>query len=282
MLKRMLSLRPVRFAVDMAQVFLDRRGSRSAAELAFFLVLSIFPMLIMVNAIVGMLDLNVNDVLSALEDLIPDQAAAVVADYVTYISTNQSRALFWGGLIMTVTSSSAAFRALIAISADIYRRPAYPGLWSVLASVVFSIGFLVIMYASMVVVLTGNWFFTTLRKFLRITAIPGEWPWMRFWLLFVVAFLFLAIFYRATAPREKPRPPVLIGSLLTAALLVAASILFSWFIGQSSRYSLVYGSLGSVIILMVWLYLCGNILIVGAVFNYVWYCHKRERTKRES
>ena len=282
MLKRMLSLRPVRFVVDMVQVFLDRRGSRSAAELAFFLVLSIFPMLIMVNAIVGMLDLNVNDVLFALENIIPDQAAAVVADYVTYISTNQSRALFWGGLIMTVTSSSAAFRALIAISADLYRRPSYPGLWSVLASVVFSVALLVIMYASLVVVLTGDWFFTTLKQFLHISATPGDWPWMRFWLLFAMAFLFLAIFYRATAPRGNPSPPVLIGSLLTAVLLVAASILFSWFIGQSSRYSLVYGSLGSVIILMVWLYLCGNILIVGAVFNYVWYCHKKELEEKSA
>ena len=43
------------------------------------------------------------------------------------------------------------------------------------------------------------------------------------------------------------------------------------------RYSLVYGSLASVIILLVWLYLCGNILILGSVVNYVIYSHKKER-----
>ena len=52
---------------------------------------------------------------------------------------------------------------------------------------------------------------------------------------------------------------------------MAATALFSWFIGLSARYSLVYGSLASVIILLVWLYLCGNILILGDVFNCVWY-----------
>ena len=36
-------------------------------------------------------------------------------------------------------------------------------------------------------------------------------------------------------------------------------------------------ALTSVIILMVWLYLCGNVLIAGNVFNYVWYCHKKKR-----
>lgn len=275
-MKQFLQRRPVKFVLDILQVFLDRRGSRSSAELAYFLVLSLFPLLIMVNAIVGMLHLDVEELIQVLSDFIPAQAAGMVADYVTYISGNQSGGLFWAGLVMTLTSSSAAFRALMNVTADIYRKPAYPGFWTIVASVVFSVAFLIIMYLSIVVVLTGNWFFSLLKQFLHITTLPGNWSWMRYWLLFGLAFLFLALFYRATAPRGKPRPPVLIGAALTAVLLVAASILFSWFIGQSSRYSLVYGSLASVIILMVWLYLCGNILILGTVFNYVWYCYKKK------
>ena len=55
------------------------------------------------------------------------------------------------------------------------------------------------------------------------------------------------------------------------AALVACSVLFSWFIDMSSRYSLVYGSLASLIILLVWLYFCGNILLAGAVAGRVWF-----------
>ena len=51
--------------------------------------------------------------------------------------------------------------------------------------------------------------------------------------------------------------------------MVACSVLFSWFIGLSSRYTLVYGSLASLIILLVWLYFCGNILLLGAIFGQV-------------
>ena len=58
-------------------------------------------------------------------------------------------------------------------------------------------------------------------------------------------------------------------SLGAALAIVAASVLFSWFIGMSSRYALVYGSLASLIILLVWLYLCGNILLMGAVVGRV-------------
>ncbi|MFR6185414.1 MAG: YhjD/YihY/BrkB family envelope integrity protein [Lawsonibacter sp.] len=69
----------------------------------------------------------------------------------------------------------------------------------------------------------------------------------------------------AGAPAPCTSPP-----LLSAAALVACSVLFSWFIGMSSRYSLVYGSLASLIILLVWLYFCGNILLLGAVAGRVW------------
>ena len=64
---------------------------------------------------------------------------------------------------------------------------------------------------------------------------------------------------------------MMVSSLVCALALVTASALFSWFIGLSSRYSLVYGSLVSIIILLVWLYFCGQILFLGIVFTSVWY-----------
>ena len=59
-------------------------------------------------------------------------------------------------------------------------------------------------------------------------------------------------------------------SMLTALTMVASSGIFSLFIGMSSRYALVYGSLASLIILLVWLYFCGNVLLLGAALCRVW------------
>ena len=96
-------------------------------------------------------------------------------------------------------------------------------------------------------------------------------------ILFALVLVFILLLYRVSAPIGKPRPPVLTGAVLAAVALAGASILFSWFIGMSSRYSMVYGSLASVMILLVWLYLCGNILILGNVFNCVWYRRKKAK-----
>lgn len=279
---------PVRFIREMVDIYFGKRVSRSAAELAYFLILTFFPILVCINGFIGILHLDSFAVMAAMEDFLPKEALSVVGEYIGYISTNQSNAMLIAGITMTLFSASAAFRALMNIMDDIYERKSYTGLWQIVASVIFSILFLVTIYLSIVVVLTGNWLFALIEGLFHLdpSALPWDWQWLRFLILFALVLLFVLLAYRMAAPRGKPRPPILTGGIIAAAALVAASILFSWFIGMSSKYSLVYGSLASVIILLLWLYLCGNILILGNVFNCVWYKRKKirylKKLKKES
>ncbi|MEG0765501.1 MAG: YihY/virulence factor BrkB family protein [Pseudoflavonifractor sp.] len=276
---RFFALPPVKFITEIVDLYFTKHISRSAAELAYFLILTFFPILICVNAFVGLLHLDVNRVLVAAAPFFPAAMLDILSSYITYITDNQSSALLIGGIMMTLFSASAAFRALMNVMDDIYERRSYTGLWQIVASVIFSLLFLVTIYLSMVVLLTGEWLFQLLAGFFRLdlASLPWDWQWLRFLVLFALVLLFVLVVYRMAAPRGSPRPPVLTGAVLAAAALVAASILFSWFIGLSSKYSLIYGSLASVIILLVWLYLCGNILILGNVFNCIWYRHKKLR-----
>lgn len=276
------------FLWDMVQLYFDKRVSRSAAELAYFLVLSFFPVLICVNAIIGALRLDVTRLLGHAVGIIPDAAVTVLTEYVHYITENQTSALLAAGVIMTLFSASAAIRSLMDAMGDIYGRRAYTGIWEIIASVVFAVLFLLIIYLSLVVVLTGSWFFHLLESAIQSIPrlaefhLPWQWQWMRFLILFLLVMIFVMLIYRSAAPRTKPRPPLLLGSFLASAALVGASVMFSGFIGMSSRYSLVYGSLASVAILLVWLYLCGNIIILGSCFNRVWYGRKQKRWNEEN
>ena len=275
----------IRFMLEIADLYFTKRVSRSAAELAYFLILSFFPALICINAVIGTLHLDVAGLLREAELIIPEEALAVLTEYVGYITTNQSHALLVGGIMMMLFSASAAMRSLMNVMDDIYGRKSYTGLWQIVASVAFSILFLLTIYLSLAVVLTGSWFFHLLENLiqqiprLQNVVLPWNWQWMRFLILFCLVLAFVMLLYRATAPREKPAAPLFTGALLASAALVLASVLFSLFIGLSSRYSLVYGSLASVIILMVWLYLCGNILILGNCVNRVWYGRKKRRAQ---
>ena len=278
-MKRLWNSAGVRFAREMAALFFDKRGPQSAAELAYFLVLTFFPALICVNAIVGLLDLDIQSVVDAASPFLPQEILGVLGDYIGYITTNQSAGLLWAGGLATLFTASAAFRVLMHVMEEIYGRRSYRGLKRLGASLVFTLLFLLTIYLSLVVLLTGDWLFQAAERLLHLPPglLPWHWRWMRFLLLFSLVLLFVLLVYRMAAPRGKPRPPLFTGALIASAVLVAASMIFSWFIGLSTRYSLVYGSITSVVILMIWLYLCGNILILGNVFNCVWYRHKKVR-----
>jgi len=273
----------VGFLAEVVELYFSKRVSRSAAELAYFLILSFFPALICINAVIGTLDISAESILTALTGIIPVGAVNVLIEYVRYITDNNSVTMLTTGVVMLLFSASGAMRSLMNVMDDIYGRKTYTGIWQIVASVAFSVVFLLTIYLSVVVVLTGNWFFHLLEEWIHRVPqlqgihLPWDWQWMRFLILFCLLMVFMMLLYRATAPRGKPHAPVFTGAFIASAALVGASAVFSGFIGMSSRYSLVYGSLTSVVILLLWLYLCGTIVILGNIVNRVWYSHKRAK-----
>jgi len=270
---------PIRFAVDVVDVYFSKRVGRAAAELAYFLILTFFPILICVSTFVNELHLDPNSLLEQADPFLPAGVLAIFQDYLTYIDTNQSAAMLITGAILTILFASSAVRGLMNFIQELYGRATFSGLWQVIASLLFSVLLLVTIYLSLAVVVTGNWFFHLLGQVFKLEGLVerfGAWQSIKYLLLLAMVFLFILLLYRFAAPLNRPRPPVVPGALTAAAALAIASMVFSVLMGNSTRYSLIYGSLASVIIMLVWLYLCGNILIMGNVINYVLFTHRKE------
>lgn len=271
-MKKILSLPPVSFAVETADRYMSIGAPRSAAALSYFLVLTLFPLLVCVNYFIGLFHLDLENLLRSLDQLLPAGALAVMEDYLRYVSGSQSDALLLASVITILISASAALRTLLATLDSLHGTKDVHIVRRVLLSVLLSALFLLTIYLSVVVIFTGEWFFWLLEERLpwniaqMIPPLSGLWRWMRYLLLFCFVLLLVLVVYRAGTPRRAMRNRmVVLSSLLAALAIAAASAVFSWFIGMSSRYALVYGSLASLIILLVWLYLCGCILLLGAV-----------------
>ena len=231
-----------------------------------------------VNYFIGLFHLDLENLLESLDQLLPEGALLVMRDYLGYVADSQSGALLLAGLFTILISASAGLRTLLAVLDELHGRQNVHTLRRVVLSVLLSVLFLLTIYLSVVVIFTGEWFFWLLEENLPrliaehipLSALSSLWRWTRYLLLFCFVLLLVLIVYRAGTPRRAMRSRVVVlSSLLAALAIVAASVLFSWFIGMSSRYALVYGSLASLIILLVWLYLCGNILLMGAVVGRV-------------
>ena len=283
-------LPPVLFVRDMVQTYGRLGVSRAAASLAYFLILTLFPLLVCVNFFIGLLELDPEAVFSALDSLLPRESLSIILDYLTYVSgvpQSQSTPLLLASLFTILLSASAGLRTLLKTMDELYQVRHVSSLRRVVVSVALSILFLLTIYLSIVVIFTGDWCFQVLEErlppplaeLIPLRLLSQLWGWLRYLLLFFcVLLLVLAVYRMGTPPPLRREKKVLrLTALLSAGALVACSVLFSWFIGMSSRYSLVYGSLASLIILLVWLYFCGNILLVGAVAGRVWF-HRRDGT----
>ena len=261
---------------DTVSMCIEKQISRSAAELSYFLTLSVFPTLICLYAMLGNFYPEAESLLVHAKGFVPAESIDAIQDYLNYVSRHNNSAMLMAGLLLMASSSAAAFRSLHNIMGEIQGKTRYTGFFTVVFSFLFSLIFLAVVYFAVIVMVTGRWFLNFVGKYVTFVRINEAWSWLRFIILFALLLIIVYGLYRITAPKETERS-LMPGAVLASFALVAISIFFSWMIGMSARYPLVYGSLASIIILMFWLYVCGQVLIIGNVFNVVLRKHKNDR-----
>ena len=254
----------VTFLRDAILLYFDRRVPQAAACFAYFVLLTVFPVLICVSSILGALDIDIASLMGQLQSILPESALSLLSSYLRYVSQHESLAFFVAGLAACWFSAAGAFRTIARVILDVYEDVSQTVVRGFVTSFVFPLALLVTVDVSVFVVVTGQKTLASLTERFPFLHTAAD-------LLFSIFCLFLLAVLNIVAPRGTPRLPVLVSSVVSSLALVVSSAVFSWFIGMSSRYSLVYGSLVSLIVLLLWLYLCGQILFLGIVFTSVWY-----------
>lgn len=260
--------RITRVLTTMADTFLTRRVTRSAAEIAYYMVMALFPVIICMYDLLALILRDPTAVLRIVETLVlPRETQALVSEFLNYVSGNTSQVMFIAALFVMITSASAAFRAMAAIVGEIHGDKRFGIVRITVVSIIFSVTFLLVLYLCILLMLTGKHFLLWLDALMPRVSIVWSWTWLRFLVLFAILLMMILVLYRLTTPRRTSHR-VLPGALFSAVGIVVMSILLSWLIGSSAKYSLVYGSLASVVILLFWFQVFGLLLILGVVLNH--------------
>ena len=201
-----------------------------------------------------------------LKSFASEEAIDLISDFLVYVASNNSPAMMVAGLAVLVTSASAASRSIQTTIGRMQGGVKFKAFMYFAFSIIFSLVFLAAIYFAMLVMLTGRQFITTINKLLPFIDISHSWNWMRFLVMGGIFFVLVWGVYE-TAKRNCDEYSTFPGTVVTTVALVAESLLFSVFIGRSAKYPLVYGSLASLILLMLWLYSCCLIIYVGAAVN---------------
>ena len=264
---------------EICDLYFGRRMGRSAAAFAYYLMLSFFPLLICVASILGSAHIDVRELLSLFSVVIPPQVTETLISFLDYIGANYSPAMLWAGVILLLTAATGAFGTVMVAMGDLYGQQRYKGLLHTVMSFFYSAMLLAIIYLSVVVVATGGWFIDLLDQWFKVGDLLASWKWLRFVLLTGIVTLLLVVLYRGVTPKQKPALPVLPGAISGGFACLTVSIIFSTMISASARYTLVYGSLASIIILMLWLHLIGSIILLGGLVNLVYWQHHNQNKK---
>lgn len=260
--------RITRVLTTMADTFLTCRVTRSAAEIAYYMVMALFPVIICMYDLLALILRDPTAVLRIVETLVlPRETQALVSEFLNYVSGNTSQVMFIAALFVMITSASAAFRAMAAIVGEIHGDQRFGIVRNTVVSIIFSVTFLLVLYLCILLMLTGKHFLLWLDALMPRVSIVWSWTWLRFLVLFAILLMMILVLYRLTTPRRTSHR-VLPGALFSAVGIVVMSILLSWLIGSSAKYSLVYGSLASVVILLFWFQMFGLLLILGVVLNH--------------
>ncbi len=93
------------------------------------------------------------------------------------------------------------------------------------------------------------------------------WTALRWMIATLTSIAVIALIYHNAVPRTQPWHSVLPGATLATAMWFATTLLFGWYLQNYANYSLIYGSLGAGIALLVWMYMISLVILVGAEFN---------------
>ena len=261
MFRPLLCLPPVRFGLTVARLW-NRAGlTRSAAALAYFLILALFPLLLWANWFLGRFRLTLAPVLEGLSQFLPAGVLPLLEDYLRAAARLDSPVLLPLSLFPLLLSASAGLRTLLHTLEDLFDASPPRPFVRLLGSLTLALLLPGSVYLSAAAVFLGD-------RLFALPLLPGLAPlWRKLrYLLPFSAFLLLVLgVYRLGIPRERISDGrVVAAALLTALTMGGCSALFSRLLGLSGRYTLIYGSLASLILLLVWLYLCALILLLGA------------------
>jgi membrane protein len=93
------------------------------------------------------------------------------------------------------------------------------------------------------------------------------WTCLRWLIATLTSIAVIALIYHNAVPRTQPWPSVIPGATLATGLWFSSTLLFGWYLQHYADYSLIYGSLGAAIALLVWMYMISLVILIGAEFN---------------
>ena len=258
-----------RLAEDMVRRYYAHDVARDSAALTYYLLFALFPLLVFISTLLGILKLDVDSVTQVLSQIVPADVMSVLESYLEYVSANASRQLLWFSLIFSVWFPMRATSCLLhSLRKAFGLGPPRKMLVNQLGILLFTVWLILTIGLTLLLVTVGRRALEFLSGLIELPAgFIDLWSYLRFIVLGVVMFLMLTVLYMLARGQRRPLKEVAPGVGISLAAWMVLSLAFSYYVENFANYSVLYGSIATVIVVLLWLYMSGQILILGAEFS---------------
>jgi membrane protein len=256
--------------------------SMVAASIAFYGLLAVFPAIAAMISIWGLLfdPQQIAQQIESVSGALPQDAAGIVNDQAHAVAGGAGTGVSLAAVVcilLALYSASKGMQAMIEGLNIVYGEDEKRGFIKLtLMTLILTIGLIAMMIVALGLIavlpaLLGN---LGLGEVFQALLTYARWP-----LLLVVALIGLAILYRFAPSREAPQWQwVSPGAVIATVLWLIGSIVFSIYVRNFGSYNETYGSLGAVVILLMWFWLSAFIVLLGAELN----CEIERQTERDT
>ncbi|WP_153722114.1 YihY/virulence factor BrkB family protein [Sporosarcina cascadiensis] len=253
--------------------------SATGSQLAFFFLLSLFPLLIFLFTLLPYLNLDQSQIFLFIREYAPESTAALIEGTLSEVLDNRSGGLLSVGILATIWSAS---KGMSAVTKGLNHAYEVEDDRNFFVSKGLSIGFTIMLIATVIVALVlpifgqpiGKFFFSFLgleESFLTV------WTYIRFIIPPVMIFAVFSLLYWLVPDIKLRYKSIIPGSIFATIGWILTSLAFSFYISNFGSYTNTYGSIAGIIVLIMWLYLSAIILLIGGIINSV----MQERYKKK-
>lgn len=237
-------------------------------QLAFFIVLSIIPTVVLLGFICSTFKVPFTNVIYAMNEVLPKGVSDILISYINGEGLNLSIGL---STVVGFLLASNGPHSIIITSNTLYGIPHSNYLKRRIKALILTILLLLSFIFTLIVLAFGNHivaFILSLKVFQPISAVAYKiYFWLKWPLALFIIFFMVKMIYSIAPDSHIPSKFNTKGTIFTTLGWIFTTIIYSYYVSNIGNYNMFYGNLTNIIVLMLWIYFLSYILVFGMAIN---------------
>lgn len=257
------------FITDIYKRYNNHYIAQNGAQIAFFFLLSVFPFVIFFNAIIGFFNLSIEKVIADISPYLPYRVINLLITYISYMSENIHLNLLPIGIITNLYSASGMVRSLtscINIAYNVKQHRSFATI--ILLSMAFTLISAIITVLTVFLIALGNDLIKRAISYFNVPDSAASLVYYSGWSITILILFFgISLMYYSLPNKKVTFKSILPGSIFCLAGFLVLTVGLSLYSNYMLKFSAYSGSIGAILVILLWVYFLCIIILLGAELN---------------